>query len=170
MILTFQEIIDFLAIWLVTSFVFLPSDYKKLPREYLIKHFIFVGLASVLHELFHKLAGLMLGVPAVFHAFYLGLFIGVLLKIFFPSFVLLIPGYVTIYSNDPLIGLITAFAGPFANFLLFVIFKYLSLKKNDWFFYEIAMINLWLFIFNMLPIPPLDGYKVLVNLLQLLFG
>ncbi len=170
MILTFREIIDFLAIWLVTSFVFLPSDYKKLPRDYLIKYFVFVGLASVLHELFHKLAGLMLGVPAVFHAFYLGLFIGVLFKIFFPSFVVLIPGYVTIYSNDPLVNLITSFAGPFANLLLFLIFKYLSLKKNDWLFYELAMINLWLFIFNMLPIPPFDGYHVLTSLLQLLFG
>jgi Zn-dependent protease len=166
-ILTFKEIFDFILIWLATAFIFLPKEYYHARQDFLIKFFLLTGLSTVLHEFFHKISAIMLGVHAEFHAFYYGLMLGLLLKLLFPNFIFFIPGYVTIYSNDPLVNFITALAGPFANFLLFIIFKYFSLKKNDWLLYSLAQLNLWLFIFNMLPIPPLDGFKALISLIEL---
>ncbi|HIH17536.1 MAG TPA: site-2 protease family protein, partial [Nanoarchaeota archaeon] len=34
------------------------------------------------------------------------------------------------------------------------------------FLFYTASINLWLFIFNMIPVPPLDGSKVLMGLIN----
>ncbi|MEO2154787.1 MAG: M50 family metallopeptidase [Nanoarchaeota archaeon] len=168
MIFTLHEIIDLLLIWIITGIIFLPKNPFSYPRDFLIRFILLVGLSTALHELFHKVFALLLGVKAVLHAFYFGLFFSLILKIIFPQFVILIPGYVSIYSSDPKTTLITAFAGPLANLLLFFFFKWLALKKNSWFYYDLAMLNLWLFVFNMLPIPPLDGYKVFTSLLNLI--
>jgi len=155
--------------WLATSFIFLPKEYYNERKEFLIRFFLLVGLSTVLHELFHKLSALFLGVYSEFHAFYYGLMFGLILKILVPNFIFFIPGYVSIYSNDPFVIFLTSLSGPLANLLLFFIFKYYSLKNNDWFLYSLAQLNLWLFIFNMIPIPPLDGFKVLSSLLTLIF-
>jgi len=56
---------------------------------------------------------------------------------------------------------IVALAGPFSNFLLaFILSRFPSP-----FAHFIANISLYLGIFNLFPIPPLDGSKVLLNLL-----
>ena len=81
------------------------------------------------------------------------------------------PAYVSIgcVSSDcvvsPLSSALIAFAGPFANLLLFLIAKivlarkHLSLKMRI-LVHVSKQINLFLFIFNMLPFPPFDGFKV----------
>lgn len=71
--------------------------------------------------------------------------------------------------NDPIVdGGVCSFAGPFANFLLalcaglpvkFGLFD--SLPLVAYFFTVLASVNIALFIFNMIPFPPLDGWKFL---------
>lgn len=62
-----------------------------------------------------------------------------------------------------------ALAGPMANFLLASCFALLirfSALPNLWeFFYIIAYANVLLLVFNLVPIPPLDGSKVLYAIL-----
>jgi len=56
---------------------------------------------------------------------------------------------------------LVALAGPLSNFLLALI---LSLFKSSFATY-VGNMSLFLGIFNLLPVPPLDGSKILLNLL-----
>lgn len=60
-------------------------------------------------------------------------------------------------------------AGPLANFLLAaafaVVFRLFPLAAASEFFAIIVMANITLMVFNLLPIPPLDGSKLLYALL-----
>lgn len=65
---------------------------------------------------------------------------------------------------------IVSAAGPFSNFLLAIIFFILSLffiennaKMSDIFYYG-TIFNIFLFAFNLLPIPPLDGSHIIFDL------
>lgn len=62
-----------------------------------------------------------------------------------------------------------ALAGPLANFLLAVCFSALIYAFPLWsaseLFQMIVYVNLMLFVFNLVPIPPLDGSKILFAVL-----
>jgi len=63
-----------------------------------------------------------------------------------------------------------AMAGPLANLLMAVLFSIVLrfLDPSSMFFYlisEIVIINLILMVFNLVPIPPLDGSKILACVL-----
>ena len=64
---------------------------------------------------------------------------------------------------------LVAFAGPLTNFLLALLFALLARLSPDSTFTAIAFVgvlaNLWLALLNMIPIPPLDGSKVLAGIL-----
>ena len=66
--------------------------------------------------------------------------------------------------------LIVAIAGPASNLILALIFglmlRFLELSVPiTEVFYAIVIINILLMVFNMIPIPPLDGSKILFNIL-----
>lgn len=73
--------------------------------------------------------------------------------------------------------ILTAAAGPFSNFLLsfvsFFIYYLLAFAFPDndivancaFFFYILAVISVGLGVFNLIPLPPLDGSKILEELL-----
>jgi len=75
-----------------------------------------------------------------------------------------------VYKNDAVVS----FAGPFANFLLAVIVYvlYLMLSGTEFMQSHIAfsiirltiIFNIFLFCFNLLPIPPLDGSHIIFDL------
>jgi Zn-dependent protease len=68
-------------------------------------------------------------------------------------------------------GILVALAGPMANLIMALFWKILFITTpiNDPFFIKMAeggiIINLVLFAFNLFPLPPLDGGRVLTNLL-----
>src|SRR6185369_8794221 len=68
--------------------------------------------------------------------------------------------------------LLVAGAGPAVNFLLALIFglaiRFAGIEVGSPLFdafTTITVVNLWLMIFNLIPIPPLDGSKVLEGIL-----
>jgi len=172
MITSFQEI--FYLIILTVAIGYIISGYIKIPGLYSrgfnwkgIKFAILVAApAIVLHELAHKFVGIALGYESFFFIWWFGLFIGIILRVVGSPFLLLAPGYVSINASNPLHMGIIAFAGPFINLVLFfvaliVLKKKRKMKRKEFIFWNITkVINMWLFIFNMIPIPPLDGSKV----------
>jgi Zn-dependent protease len=85
------------------------------------------------------------------------------------------------YFRKPrLMGIIVSIAGPisnlliaFAGMLIYVLVIYYNLMDHtspgvrvalDRFFYYLINLNVMLFIFNLIPIPPLDGYRIVQDL------
>lgn len=180
MITNITEIFQLIILTLVLGYIF--SGYIRIPGLY-SRGFNWKGVkfamlvtapAIILHELAHKFVGLALGYSAMFHIWWVGLGFGVFLRVIGSPFLILAPGYVSVpLSTTPLELSVIAFAGPFINLILFGValcvlrFKR-RLKRKEFIFWHLTkLINIWLFIFNMLPIPPLDGSKVYAGLFGL---
>lgn len=75
------------------------------------------------------------------------------------------------FKNPRRDELLTALAGPVSNILLAVLlslfFRFLSPSFFKDILYVIIGTNIMLAVFNLLPIPPLDGSKIFLNLLPL---
>ncbi|HLD10539.1 MAG TPA: hypothetical protein VJB89_00525 [Candidatus Nanoarchaeia archaeon] len=184
MIFTIIEIFYILITVLVIGYIF--SGYIKLPPKKddfipiynswfdwkLFKFSILVAApAIILHEMGHKFIAILMGLEAHYEIWGMGLIIGLVLKIFNSGFMLLAPGYVTFTNATKIQIILTGAAGPFINLILWIgAFITLKYKKNltrlsSLFLVYTSQINKWLFIFNMLPIPPLDGSKIILPLL-----
>jgi Zn-dependent protease len=193
MLISIREILDMVIMTLFVGFIFgesfiKPAHYAqyKDPLDYYgrKKHSYWSGFmfaifatvpAIVFHELAHKFAALALGMNAVFHAAYTWLGIGLVLKLLNFPFIFFVPAFVQISGGTSAMNhAIIAFAGPALNLSLFII-SFLILKfgkVNKKYVALIVMtkkINLFLFFFNMIPIPPFDGYSVFSNLYYMLF-
>lgn len=182
-ILTLYEILGILIITIGVAYIF--SGYIRKPRTSIEdlymksnawENFKFAAIiaapAVVLHELGHKFISMALGFPAVLKVFWGGMGVGVILKLIHAPFLILAPAYVQISAGTP--GIQTAaiaFAGPFINLVLWLGSAiYLKKVKNipqnrAMLLIFTAKINKLLFIFNMIPFPPLDGSKVLSGIL-----
>jgi Zn-dependent protease len=158
-----KEIIEiFLAIFILT-FIFSFDGIKFNPNLLSIS-FLGVGLSFLVHELAHKYAAIKLGYHARFRIYLPSVLLSIILV--FTGVKLAAPGWVEIYPykfKDWLyrrlkysaeeIGKI-ALAGPLSNIILSFIFL---LTGIDF----LRFINAWIAFFNLLPISPLDGSKVL---------
>ena len=134
--------------------------------------------AVILHELMHKLVAIGYGLQATFHAAYFWLGLGIILKMLNFGFIFFVPGYVSISGNPlPLQNALIAFAGPGTNLALFAIASLMLkqeafLKKHRRYIPFLALtkrINGFLFIFNMLPLPIFDGWKVYLGIYHAFF-
>ncbi|KHO48166.1 MAG: peptidase M50 family [archaeon GW2011_AR5] len=137
--------------------------------------FIAVGIGFLAHELIgHKLIAQRLGLHAEYRMWKFGLVIALLSSL--AGFVFAAPGAVYVSSRVDLWGRqsgvskkrmgIVSLSGPLINLLLVAAFLPLQLiypitVLGVELFSLAVFVNLWLAIFNMLPIPPLDGSKVL---------
>lgn len=187
MFLSFAEILDLAIVSIMLGVIF--SGFIQRPRTHLdllrprralnwddlSLAMIVTAPAVILHELAHKFVALAFGISATFQASYLGLLIGVVLKVVGSPLIFFIPGYVVIgQTTDPFIHLVTAAAGPLANLLLWglatILLNHLThlTQTQAIILYVTKKINIFLFFFNMIPIPPFDGGQVFASLLQLL--
>ena len=130
----------------------------------------------ILHEMGHKFVGLAMGITTEFFTSYFGLFIGIFLKWIGSPFIIFAPGFVSLTGTvTALQSFVTSLAGPLMNLLLFLAaYIILNRKKNLTRNQAIALyltkqINLFLFLFNLIPLPPFDGYHVFTNLYKLVF-
>lgn len=129
---------------------------------------IAVTLSFVLHELMHKFFAQRYGAIAEFRTSYSGLMITLATGAF--GFLLGIPGATMIYTSsftDKENGIVSV-VGPLTNFAVFGAFLLIRVFANPLqgsFLYTLTSftleISILLAFFNMLPIFPLDGSKVL---------
>ncbi|MCX6710171.1 MAG: hypothetical protein NTV63_04455 [Candidatus Woesearchaeota archaeon] len=197
MLISPMEIIDIIVMSVLVGIIFsdffkVPSavreKYEPLTSDYRLKKRSIFGInkqgfisallvtapAIVLHEMGHKFSALAFGLSAVFHADYMWLMLGVILKFLHFPFLIFVPGYVEISGGTYLQNAITSFAGPAVNLILWLA-PLLAVRKG-WvnkrripFFIVTSRINMFLFIFNMLPIPPFDGFNFIINLWRAIF-
>lgn len=183
-IITITEIFRLLVMTLALGYIFSGFLKQRTIGSYLhpesawdnIKFSILITAPGVIfHELGHKFVALLLGLKAELFASYFGLGIGVILKLINSPLLVFIPGYVQVPVSTPLQGAITAFAGPLVNLILWILGFYMlkykkRMKKREmmgWFLMK--RINMILFLFNMIPLPPFDGFQVFYGLYKILF-
>ncbi|MBI2547590.1 MAG: site-2 protease family protein [Candidatus Aenigmarchaeota archaeon] len=137
----------------------------------LIPYYVIVVItAFLLHELAHKFVANKFGMVALYKMWPQGILFGLIFMLF--GLRLVAPGAVVIHpykfgrwgfrrprpevaTNE--MGLI-AVSGPAVNLLLAIVFSLF----NGSLFHYLTAINAWLGFFNLIPIPPLDGSKVLL--------
>lgn len=123
-----------------------------------------VTTAFLLHELAHRYVARRFGGYAFFKMWPLGVLLAIVTS--FLGFIFAAPGAVNIggiYRNDH-IGK-TALAGPATNLILGIVlyltsFLFSSVSVAAFMLGFAGSINLFLALFNMIPIPPLDGSKI----------
>lgn len=126
-----------------------------------------VGTGFILHEMAHKFTAMMFGAYAQFHMWTQGILFMFVMSLM--GFLFAAPGAVYIYERlTREQNGIVSIAGPATNIVLAIIFLGLAvaiptnsveLGVNVWAW--AAKINIFLALFNLIPIPPLDGSKVL---------
>ncbi len=168
-----NELMQILISWLVLSFCFSTGAIMH-PKLLAVTFFIAMltlGLGFVVHEMSHKFIAQKLGYWAEYRLWIEGLLLALIFSLLTRGiFVFAAPGAVYItplvyfesyYDSRRDNGLISV-AGPLSNVVLaltFFIFKlFIPLFHTVWNLgYQV---NLWLALFNLIPIPPLDGSKV----------
>jgi len=139
------------------------SSTKLSPFEVLGISLIAVGPGFVLHELSHKFTARRYGYWAEFRMWPLGLLLALVTSAF--GFIFAAPGatYISgVNITKPENGRISI-AGPLTNVAVaLVFFPLLVFAGGFWGSLGAygVFINIWLALFNMLPIMPLDGAKV----------
>ena len=166
-IFTHEEIRDLaiatLALTIIFSFEpFWGIDFTLFPTYLLI-----VILTFVFHELAHKFVAMKFQCAAFFKLWHLGILVGLAGMIVGLKFVA--PGAVIIYPfqfgrwgfRKTMLTVkekgVIALAGPLVNLLVALISALLPFKIAKFLF----RVNAWLFFSNMIPLPPLDGSKVM---------
>jgi Zn-dependent protease len=193
MLFTIQEFIDLVIMTLAIGYIF-SKFFKRNPTEGydpltyyknnafledLKQGVIVAAPAIVLHELSHKFVAMALGATAVLHApdlfgipygWYVLVIVMQLLN--FPLF-FFVGGYVTHSALLPLPSVFVALAGPLMNLMLYLLcigfirFKLVN-KKHYNLVVMAGRLNMFLFIFNLIPIPGFDGYNAVMGLIRLL--
>ncbi|HID47193.1 MAG TPA: site-2 protease family protein [Methanothermococcus okinawensis] len=141
------------------------EDPTFLPR-FIISLFI-VGSGFIFHELAHRTVARYFGAYSEFRAWFEGLILALILKILV-GFTFIAPGAVYIFKDylTPEESGLIALAGPLSNVLLAILFYVFSISLPPFSILSLILylgvyINLYLAAFNLLPIPPFDGSKVL---------
>ena len=164
-------VISFIVIALGFSILYSNGDFGAIPNIFPIV-MIGVGAGFIFHELGHKFAAMHYGYWAEYQLWSTGLVIALLSSFF--GFIFAAPGAVVIYSNgmEEKINGIISLAGPIINIALGLIFLGGLYSLGNVIYTETAAllylicllgtrINFFLAAFNLLPIPPLDGSKVM---------
>lgn len=131
---------------------------------------ILISLGFLLHEMGHRFLARRFGSYAEYKMWPQGLALALLLSMF--GFIFAAPGAVVIHSRADLWGRsreltrkmsgMISIVGPAINVLLAIAFFMIGFlyPAHQLLLNYGASINIWLALFNMFPIPPLDGSKV----------
>ncbi|MFH1354073.1 MAG: site-2 protease family protein [bacterium] len=146
-----------------------------------------LAVAIILHEVAHGYAALRLGDPTAYYAGRLSLnpikHVDLWGTILIPAFLILSgTGFVFGWAKPVPVNyynlrhgkygpLLVALAGPATNFVMLAVFGMLARISPvgtalPFLFVTMAMINGVLMLFNLIPLPPLDGSKVLYVFLE----
>ncbi|MEM0348221.1 MAG: hypothetical protein QW036_03395 [Zestosphaera sp.] len=170
-----SEVFDFFASWVVLSFsfaLFMSPGPERLPLS-LVYSSVGVGSAFILHELAHRQVARAYDLEARYRAWYLGLLITLAIALINTVAKLPVlfaaPGAVVIYGYwghvNPLAELRVAESGPLTNIAVGITTWVLLMTipstpiVTDVLYY-VMRINAWIAFFNLLPLPPLDGFKI----------
>ncbi len=154
------EVRDLIISVIALSLAFSIGNFAFFPFYLLV-----IAPAFALHELAHKFTAIRFGCTAEYRMFPQGLLLALLLAfISRGAFIFAAPGAVMIYS--PYLrrrenGII-AFAGPLTNLAIGFFLFFISIFFASPIFELGYRINFFLAAFNLLPIPPLDGSKVMM--------
>lgn len=190
MLITLMELLDMVITILLVGYIFsdlvaVRESKTKKPWETKVIGFIdydalkfsiiVTAPAIIFHELAHKFMALSFNLSATYNAAYTWLAIGVILKLVGFPFIFFVPAYVmTIGTPTYMQQALISFAGPLLNLILWLgAWAILSTKrklgKRSLLILTLTkQINMWLFIFNMLPIPMFDGWGVYSNIYHVL--
>ncbi len=172
---SFVEIVDALVMVIVVAYIFsdiIPSQGRR-HNSISLNAVLAVAPGIILHEFAHKIVAIILGFKAVFSASYVFLMVGALLKFVNAGFIFFVPGYVSINcaGGACITGIETAmiaFSGPAINGILYLWARWYEtkIKNGNWLMLirVTKKLNGFLFIFNMLPVPLFDGWKVYAGL------
>ena len=140
-------------------FLFLIIFY--LTRQFQI--YVMMIIFAIIHELGHLMMGLILGLkPEKIELMPLGL------SISFKLNVEDINSKKGKANKKVLKEILIALAGPVTNLIIFIVTYIWFIELS--YSYLIIYANLLIFIFNLLPIYPLDGGRVLNGILHIIFG
>jgi len=168
-----REIKDLFFAWILLSIAFAVlftganNLFSTVFIVFLVISALTVGIGFLLHELMHKYVAQGYGLFAEFQAFYKMIFLAIGLAFF--GFIIAAPGAVMIRGliNREKNGKISV-AGPITNIVLAVIFLIPLLLLNvdpdsiTRLFFSLGFrINALLALFNMIPVMPFDGAKVI---------
>ncbi len=123
-------------------------------------YFIFVGLGFTLHEMAHKLMAINRGAWSRFVMWKEGLLFAILMKVTVGA-TFIAPGatyWAKPFASREDYGRVSA-AGPITNLVLAAAFWMASFPVP--LFRIGTIINVQLALFNLLPVPPLDGSKII---------
>ena len=164
-------IISFIVIALGFTILYSNGDYSHITLIFPVV-MIGVGAGFIFHELGHKFVAMNYGYYAEYELWPTGLLIALASSFF--GFIFAAPGAVVIYSQgmDKKTNGLISIAGPLVNIALGLIFLLILVSLGDYVYTETGYIvqlicvlgtriNFFLAAFNLLPIPPLDGSKVL---------
>ena len=164
-------IISFIVIALGFTILYSNGDYSHITLIFPVV-MIGVGAGFIFHELGHKFVAMHYGYYAEYELWPTGLLIALASSFF--GFIFAAPGAVVIYSNgmEEKTNGIISIAGPIVNIILGLIFFLILGSLGNFVYTETGAIvylicvlgtriNFFLAAFNLLPIPPLDGSKVM---------
>jgi len=167
---TKEEIRDLVIAIVAVTLIFSAKTFPNIgfDLDNFPVYFLAVITAFLFHELAHKFTAMKFNCAAFFKLWPQGIIFGLILmftgfKFVAPGAVMIFPfmfgrwGYRRIHLTNTEMGLI-ALAGPLVNLSFALIFSLLPGAIFNFLF----MVNSWLYLFNMLPIPPLDGSKVMM--------
>ncbi len=168
-----REVFDLVVSWLAVTFAF-GLRYLYLHAMWMLGGVALATLTGfILHELAHRYVARSYGLYASYRAWYPGLLMAILIAILTRGyFVFAAPGAVVIpvlpFIDRRVIERISI-AGPLTNvFISIVCTALLITLPLPPTYYQIlevvGYINAFLALFNLLPIPPLDGSKAITNL------